>query len=304
MEKVGFSTTKGNHHAINQDKYLCVPHVEQELKIKSKYPISAFGVMDGHGGEMSSDFAQQSLLKCIFTPHLIQIFERGEVSDEDIQKALIDGFLLADNECLAILEKNQDSSGTCAVLTLVYNNKLYVANLGDCRAVLAKKDGRNKWKSLALSKDHKARFKTEKTRIAKANGWLLNNRLFGVIECSRSIGDKDLKPKNLPVGADSQTNKKNNTRISGVLIAEPQIQIADIAPDCEFVIIASDGFWTHMSNKHAVDLALKLMKQTGKDKLHLVCDSLVKHAVYYGSGDDITVVIFLIEHGKAPMDVQ
>lgn len=53
---------------------------------------------------------------------------------------------------LSILKDSEDSScGTCVVAAFVLDNTLYVANLGDSRAVLGQKDEG----AIALTKDHK-----------------------------------------------------------------------------------------------------------------------------------------------------
>ncbi len=45
-----------------------------------------------------------------------------------------------------------DRSGSCAIVVLIVGDMCYVANVGDCRAIMSV-DGGNK--CLLLSKDHK-----------------------------------------------------------------------------------------------------------------------------------------------------
>jgi serine/threonine protein phosphatase PrpC len=51
---------------------------------------------------------------------------------------------------LAQSKEPLETSGSCAVVCLVGKEQVYVANLGDCRAMLLSKE-----KYLVLTKDHK-----------------------------------------------------------------------------------------------------------------------------------------------------
>jgi len=77
---------------------------------------------------------------------------------------------------------------------IIAHNKLYVTNLGDCRAVLGKRDYlslkyANRVRLLSL--DHTA--KEEKKRIEEAQCSIIENRIFGRCQFSRSFGDRELK---------------------------------------------------------------------------------------------------------------
>ena len=59
-----------------------------------------------------------------------------------------------------------DTSGACGVVCMISNDKIFVANLGDCRAILFSKDKG----FLQLTKDHKPSDKDERLRILKNGG--------------------------------------------------------------------------------------------------------------------------------------
>ena len=71
---------------------------------------------------------------------------------------------------------------------LVTETEIIVANSGDSRAVLSK-DG----KALEMSQDHKPDNAEEKARIEKAGGFVEENRVKGVLNLSRSLGDLEYK---------------------------------------------------------------------------------------------------------------
>ena len=75
--------------------------------------------------------------------------------DREIKMCLIDSFKKTDTEFLQKASAASPSwkDGTTAVCVLLLNDTLYVANLGDSKAVLCSKEG-DKVSHLRLSKDH------------------------------------------------------------------------------------------------------------------------------------------------------
>lgn len=63
---------------------------------------------------------------------------------------------------------NQDlSSGTAAAVVLIYANKLYVANVGNCRVLLCQTDSNNVLKVVQLSIDHDLKNEDELLRLSQ-----------------------------------------------------------------------------------------------------------------------------------------
>lgn len=59
------------------------------------------------------------------------------------------------------------SAGTSAVIALVYRGKLYVANVGDSRALLCKTDSNQVLRVVQLSLDHDLRNEDELLRLSQ-----------------------------------------------------------------------------------------------------------------------------------------
>lgn len=76
--------------------------------------------------------------------------------------------------------------GTTANVIYIFNNKLYVANVGDSFAVMYK----NK-QAIKLNIEHKITVKSEEERILKSGCKVINNRIEGKLNLTRAIG-KDL----------------------------------------------------------------------------------------------------------------
>lgn len=90
----------------------------------------------------------------------------------------------------AIMESDDPAMyvGCTACVALITPDKIYVANAGDSRAVAAVDRSAHE-----LSEDHKPENKAERKRIENANGFVEDNRVNGILNLSRSIGDFEYK---------------------------------------------------------------------------------------------------------------
>jgi protein phosphatase 1G len=88
-------------------------------------------------------------------------------------------------------------TGCTACVALITDNEIICANAGDSRCVLS-----NNGTAVELSIDHKPDLSTEKARIERAGGFVEDNRVKGVLNLSRSLGDLEYKQdKNISVEA-------------------------------------------------------------------------------------------------------
>lgn len=72
-------------------------------------------------------------------------------------------------------------------------------------------------------------------------------RVHGSLAVSRAIGDRHLKEW---------------------VVAEPETKIFKIRPDCEFLILASDGLWDNVSKQASSTV---FMSSFAEDRLHIGC---------------------------------
>lgn len=116
-------------------------------------------------------------------------------------------------------------AGCTAVCAVIVGNTLTVANAGDSRVVLCRKQGYTE----PMSFDHKPMSDIEMKRITEAGGFVNQfGRVNGNLNLSRSIGD--LKYKQVP----------NITPAKQMITAQPDIKSITLNNEDEFVILACD----------------------------------------------------------------
>ncbi|KAM7499382.1 hypothetical protein LguiA_023796 [Lonicera macranthoides] len=242
---------RGKRSAM-EDRYSAVVGLQGDSK------QAFFGVFDGHGGVKAAEFAAKNM----------EINIRNEVtkrSEEGIRDAIREGYLATDSQFL----EEDVASGTCCVTAMIRNGNLIVSNAGDCRAVMSQGG-----LAEALTVDHRPSRSDEKERIEHLGGYVDCCRgvwrIQGSLAVSRGIGDRQLKQW---------------------VIAEPETRILSIRPECEFLILASDGLWDKVSNQEAVDLVRPLCIGVHDPRPISACKKLAELSVARGSSDDISVLV-------------
>ena len=91
---------------------------------------------------------------------------------KDIEGAIYDAFSKLENDFLsqfAIGPDNtlKDKSGSCALVTVIADKTVYIANIGDSRAIMSHNCGKT---FVQLTEDHKPNLKSEKKRIKENDG--------------------------------------------------------------------------------------------------------------------------------------
>jgi len=245
-----------------------------------------FGVFDGHGGQYCAEYAAAHLAKNI----LSRLHDRAKnISQEQaLRTALLGGFKQTEHNFLQHARKSGDCSGTTACTMTVFGPdeqmrlRLFMANLGDSRAVLGKADG----SALRLTEDHKPDLPAEKKRIEQQGGGVAQvagvwrtllpqkkARTTGIVglAVSRALGDKEFKTPD-------------------IVSAEPEITIHEVDWDSDaFVILASDGIWDVIPDREAVRIAHRCLQKGGNQEK--AAELLVKQAVKKGSHDDCTALV-------------
>ncbi|XP_023549742.1 probable protein phosphatase 2C 30 [Cucurbita pepo subsp. pepo] len=252
------ATKKGRRETL-EDAYIVLLDVLGDSK------QAFFAVVDGHGGRDAADYVVENLGK-----NIINALEKiAEDEENAIELAIRRGHGRTDEEFLS----QGVGSGACAASVLVKDGELHVANVGDCRVVLSRNGV-----ATALTKQHRVCREDERLRIEKSGGFVeCKNgvwRVQGSLAVSRAIGDVHLKEW---------------------VISEPEIRRLPLTPDCEFLIMASDGLWDKVKDQEAVDEVMREMGRKDNDGMN-ACKRLMEMSFRRGNMDDVTVMVVHLQH--------
>lgn len=236
----------------------------------SKGPSSCYGVFDGHGGRDAAQFARDMLLKYIV---------QDASFPTSVEEAVYQGFLNTDKAFAEACRADSSlSSGTTAIMALVLGREVFVANAGDCRAVLCRLG-----KAVDMSRDHKPWCKQERMRIESLGGYIDDGYLNGQLGVARALGDwhmDGLKGAGCP------------------LSGEPEVKQFLLTKDDEFLIIGCDGLWDVFSSELAVEFTRKRLQQHNDPEQ--CCRELVAEALRLDSSDNLTVVVVCFQANPPP----
>ncbi|KAJ1479239.1 phosphatase 2C-like domain-containing protein [Baffinella frigidus] len=220
----------------------------------AKARTAFYAIFDGHAGRAAAEFCEEHLLKIaahISAPGDNDVVRKAIIEgfkDNDVvRKAIIEGFKDTDAAFLAETAEKGLRDGCTAVTATIVDDTLFVGWVGDSKAVLARRESEepgSRLKPLAITKDHNTMIAKERERVVKAGGFIENNRVNGIMEVTRSIGDRELKK-------------------AGV-ISTPDLQRITLCARDEFLLLACDGLWGVMTAQEAVEMTHKALS-SGKD---------------------------------------
>ena len=321
LKSFSYNSYQGLFKDYNEDKISISSLIKKpsSSKIKSWPKISYFSIFDGHGGEECSEFLKDNYLK-----YLVD----NKNFPYDIKQSMIEAFKDIEEEffklkCKDTLEES-DKSGSCALVAVIFDNKIYIANIGDSRAIMSINEG-TKIKQLTV--DHKPDNLIEFERALK-NGskiYLDDNddpdRDVSKIKFIKDKHDlekkKELKqnsdedkifrvyPSDLAVMrtvGDIKAKKKEFGGNQGTIINYPDIFVIDINSNDDFIVMGCDGIFDDLSNQEIIDAAWMVFKHRGKDKNYDIhelsqeaCDLVIKYALEKQTTDNLSCIIIGLE---------
>ncbi len=221
-------------------------------------------------------------------------FAQAYPEPELMYACIKESFAMANKEVCTALSDVRFSGSTCVSL-LTYGRKIFIANVGDSRAIIARLTPTSGDQITAdpLTNDHKPDEPSEAKVILANNGridsyrdqngnplgplrvWLKNEDIPG-LAMTRSFGDQ--------VAARVGVN------------AVPEMSELELTKDDKFMVLASDGIWEFLKN---IDVARIIHPFYLKKNAEGAAESLVREAFKRWKKeedviDDITcIVIFL-----------
>jgi len=213
-----------------------------------------FAIYDGHGGKQAVEFVEKTLHK-----NLLEELKR----ESKILEAMKQAFITTDEQ---LGQQKIMFSGTTVVAGLVVQDGtdriLYVANAGDARAVVCEEG-----KALRLTKDHKGSDEAEQKRIVEAGGFVVMNRVNGILAVTRSLGDRTMKD---------------------YVIGEPFTTETILTEKHTHLILACDGVWDVLSDQDAMDIVV------AESDAKKMAERLVIESLKLGSTDNISAMVIVL----------
>ncbi|KAI9340388.1 phosphatase 2C-like domain-containing protein [Zopfochytrium polystomum] len=238
-----------------------------------------FAIYDGHAGKGAAEWCGN---------HLHENFHRLLQADpsKPIPELLHQSFLITDQQlgerklfsgCTAVvaffrIEDRDDitedgaDEGTSSEPKKRTRGKrrvLYTANVGDARAVLSRKG-----QAVRLSYDHKGTDAQEVQRITESGGFVVNNRVNGVLAVTRSLGDVNMKEW---------------------IIGSPYTTETVLMDSDDLLVLACDGIWDVCSDQDAIDLLNTI------DVPQVASERLMAHALQKCSTDNLSVLVVKLD---------
>lgn len=275
-----------------EDRHLVASPLQLSIELVQSGPALAcwgsshiLGVFDGHGGVEAADFTAALI------PDALQrlLGRNPQMRPEQVLREL----LCFVDMCWSLWCAQHDASqalgkrglvGSTALVAMVHSGTLYVANIGDSRAVLFEVQPDTALVPILVTLDQtctassqeRARLQEQGARVLADSAGTL--RVEGLTLVTRAIGDIALKR---------------------YLTAEPELYIQHLQPDREYILIlATDGLWDVMDVGEVAKIIRGTVQVPG-----LLARRLVTEALQRETQDNVTVVAALLSTSaaKAPL---
>lgn len=281
IKSFAYNSFRGLFKPGNEDKVAVVGQVKKPQGAAHKiWPkMSYFGIFDGHGGEGCSTFLRDNFLNILI---------ENKNFPNDIKTSFIESFQKAEELFMKInegkSEEDYDHSGSCALVILFVENKVWVANIGDSRAIMSINGGT---KLKVLTTDHKPNNPEEYERAIKCGGKIY-------VDNGDDDDDDDNSPRDVEkltfINDKSEFAKYNKEKdivfrefpsdlavmrtigdfkakkIPGSIISTPDIINFDFSPANDFIVMGCDGIYDDLSNECVINAVWFVIKNLGKQK--------------------------------------
>ncbi|GLT88303.1 hypothetical protein SLE2022_063360 [Rubroshorea leprosula] len=284
------------------------------------------GVYDGHGdSDEASHFVAENLCKH-FTG---LVLEAGTISKDSLKRAIIateNGFL-ASVEQKFDLDKSSAQVGASCLAGVIWRGSLYVANVGNSRAVIGYLDESKKMVAEQLTRHHNVNVNEVREEVQSSHQdddphIVVENHgvwcIKGVLQVSRVIGCAFMKKQEYYEHPYFYTRYNLSKPFPENLVkVEPEMQRRVLKPGDRFLIFASDGLWENLTIEQAVDivnnnqragiarrLIIRALEEVAK-KRNMRLDELkkIRKGTRRSFYDDITVVVIFIDHWSQNKEV-
>ncbi|CAK4096624.1 unnamed protein product [Aphanomyces euteiches] len=270
--EVSVASIQGTRHYM-EDRYV----VNEQL-----FPnASMIAIFDGHNGAWAAEYAASRIGQLFSSDEVLRRHACAPLlALEEIYSALRQCFEVLDDEILSWTLQNGKRDGSTALVMLLLQDVVFVANVGDSRAVLH----RHNCATRRISVDHKPNSAAEKARVITAGGKVIFSGCWRVthpkatlrLAVTRSLGDHPLK-RNLDGAA----------LVSAVPHVSHFVKMAG-----DWLVLASDGLWDRVSDGEIADFCSpRPSSSSSPSSAAAAASGLIDLALTRKSTDNITVVV-------------
>lgn len=249
--------------------------MEDALVVTKIDDTQLYAIFDGHGGRAVADLLQDEF------PSLLseKLADLSDPTDDAIVDTIKEAFVVFDESLFLRDVEEPIKSGSTAIVVIRRQDTLFIANLGDSRAVIFDDSGKIKYHS----KDQKPTDPPELKRIEQVGGKVINGRVGGILATARAFGDFHLGLK-----LDRKGGYLGDQSPVGII---PTVDILKLTPSPHqrYLVMACDGLWDVRDNQPVAD---EIVRELPGKTLSVIAKSLAYEAVNtYRSGDNVSVLI-------------
>lgn len=210
---------------------------------------------------------------------------KGAKTDKQITAAIERGFDRCEKEWLEMAKlafplgyPKTAYVGACALVAIVHDEKLFIANAGDCKGVLLSKNDAGDLTAKKLSTTFNANKDYEQERLKNEHpgeadifhcyskescyvkGGLQPTRSFGDLRIKHAEFNNHYKPP-------GEGYRKPIPNFKGPYVShKPDIKVFELGKDDQWLVLASDGLWDHLGREESAAIATKGLKDDLKKK--------------------------------------
>lgn len=262
---VGIASCQGARKSM-QDTDIAA---HQTFKIKdAEYSFKILGVFDGHGpgGNIAAAYVKANVIQ--YLKDALEFHNQEMLTEQGIHDAL--------EKCCQNLDADYTGpDGTTAIIVVLLDGKIWVANVGDSRAILVKNG-----KAIQATQDAKPEIPEYRKTVEELGGYIKIceggiHRVNGVLSVARAIGDKE-------ISGDGETC---------CISPDPKVTrfyLKDFIGG--YLVVACDGLFD-VASTNEIGRAITIMDALGDST-----ESMSKRLVYTALGrrtqDNVTVLVF------------
>jgi serine/threonine protein phosphatase PrpC len=247
-----------DRHVIEQ----MILHVKDQI-----YHIPLYGIFDGHGGVACARYLSKHLTSYLQSQLETALSLANSADDEDT--AIFNILKLAFVDLGAKYRKYYHAEGgSTANIAIIFKNQLWVANVGDTRAILV-----NNGTVVALSEDAKPGLEKYKKGVEYRHSTVIEiegvPRVGGNLATARAVGH-------------SETHSGVNPRAKIIKYPLDQLRKGN-----NFLIIACDGLWDVASSLQVAKTVHKISDLPSEQ----IASFLARKAFEASSSDNLSVLV-------------